>query len=329
MTAAARPRPSGKIPPKCNDAPPTRSQLITLDVTRGRGNRDKLVMPIAAAAIADEVGRYLRTGETDVLCHAWPGDVVERCRLASGHLRSALVREVASRTAGSAPVYLPKENPGRPCREKVLPMVQGLFPRSERAAILALLEDAFVFVTPGNVESILLEQAGHSEAWDIANLYLGSLGVELLGPAAPRIVGLNAHTKCFVSPEYFRTEQDSFADFVVHEAAHVFHNCKRRTAGLRERRSREWLLDIAFGARENFAYCCEAYACILRRSGSPAERRALAEVFAREFNSPDEWADAATVAAIVREAANARNGWKAILARCASRASNGAEGGPD
>jgi hypothetical protein len=274
-------------------------------------------MPIADAAIADEVKRYVRTGETDVLSLAWPGNVVERCRSASIQLRSALVREIASRTAGLVPVHLPKEHPGRRCCEKVVPMVQGLFPRSERAAILALLENAFVFVTPENIESIVLEQPGHSDAWAIANLYLGSLGVELLGPAAPRIVGLNVHTKCFVSLAYFRADHSPFADFVVHEAAHVFHNCKRRTAGLRKRRGCEWLLDIAFGARENFAYCCEAYACILRRSGSPAEWRARAEVFALEFNSPDERADATTVAAIVREAADARNGWKVILARCA------------
>lgn len=29
-------------------------------------------------------------------------------------------------------------------------------------------------------------------------------------------------------------EEDEFADFVVHEAAHVFHNTKRRTLGLPE-----------------------------------------------------------------------------------------------
>jgi hypothetical protein len=41
-------------------------------------------------------------------------------------------------------------------------------------------------------------------------------------------------------------EKDPYADFVVHEMAHIFHNCKRRTVGLKQTRKREWLLDIAF-----------------------------------------------------------------------------------
>jgi len=28
------------------------------------------------------------------------------------------------------------------------------------------------------------------------------------------------------APDYL-TEHDPFADFIVHEAAHIFHNCKR------------------------------------------------------------------------------------------------------
>jgi hypothetical protein len=53
--------------------------------------------------------------------------------------------------------------------------------------------------------------------------------------------------------DYFRHE-DPFADFVVHEIAHIFHNCKRRAAGLPETRMRDWLLDIDFRKRETFAY---------------------------------------------------------------------------
>jgi hypothetical protein len=53
----------------------------------------------------------------------------------------------------------------------------------------------------------------------------------------------------YVSPDYF-AEEDPFADFVVHEAAHIFHNCKRSTIGLRETRTKEWLLDIEYRHRE-------------------------------------------------------------------------------
>jgi len=74
-----------------------------------------------------------------------------------------------------------------------------------------------------------------------------------------------------VSSEYFRPK-GRFEDFVVHEASPVFHNCKRRTAGLPETRRREWLLDIAFGKRETFAYACEAYARIVELSETRARR---------------------------------------------------------
>lgn len=45
-------------------------------------------------------------------------------------------------------------------------------------------------------------------------------------------------TTCYVSVEYFR-DHDPCADYVVHEAAHIFHNCKRATVGLPETRRRE------------------------------------------------------------------------------------------
>jgi hypothetical protein len=124
---------------------------------------------------------------------------------------------------------------------------------------------------------------------------------------------LSQETTCFVSPEYF-AEQDPFADFVVHEAAHVFHNCKRRTLGLRETRTKEWLLQIDFCERETFAYSCEAFACLLRRARSAADRRGLADEYARSVRVPDERVDSVEVADIVREASESRNGWKVCRA---------------
>jgi hypothetical protein len=130
-------------------------------------------------------------------------------------------------------------------------------------------------------------------------------------------VGLSEETTFFVSSEYFE-EEDPFADFVVHEAAHVFHNCKRRTIGLPETRRREWLLDIEYRKRETFAYACEAYARIVERAPRFAERPALGDEFARERATPkDERVDRDELVDIVREAAAVRNGWKRILARCA------------
>ena len=54
----------------------------------------------------------------------------------------------------------------------------------------------------------------------------------------------------------------------------MFHNCKRRSAGLPQTRRNEWLLDIAFRKRETFAYACEFYSLILQH---PAASRARLE----------------------------------------------------
>src|ERR1039457_5205527 len=80
-----------------------------------------------------------------------------------------------------------------------------------------------------------------------------------------------SETTCFVSPEYFAAD-DPFADFIVHEVAHIFHNCKRETIGLRETRTKVWLLDIEYRKRETFAYSCEAWARILERGQNSAAR---------------------------------------------------------
>lgn len=94
----------------------------------------------------------------------------------------------------------------------------------------------------------------------------------------------------------------------VHEAAHIFHNCKRRTVGLHETRRKEWLLDIEFAKRETFAYSCEAYARIVGRAKNATERRDLAAEYGSKRRISADRVDPKEVASIVAEAANARNG---------------------
>jgi hypothetical protein len=266
--------------------------------------------------IATEIERYLRTGDADMMGDAWPGDIVERGRRQRADLRGALVAEVRRLAKGRTHQPVPTDAGLELTRRKVAPMVRGLFSKAEQDVVLAALERSVVYVTSEIIEPIIMNHMWDRSAWDLANLYLVSVGAELLSTEAPRLVGISEETTCYVSPDYF-TEDDPFADFVIHEAAHVFHNCKRSTIGLRETRTKEWLLDIEFRHRETFAYSCEAYARVVARATSPAERRALAVEYGETRRISEERVDPAEVASIVAEAAATRNGWKVILARCA------------
>jgi len=216
-------------------------------------------------SIESEIDRYLRTGDSDPYYEAWPGRTFVDCaRRAHEDLADALVAEVRRRCqARPVPDVLRELDMIAFTRRRVEPMIRGLFPRAEQDAVLRLVERSVVVLTPDNIEEVLrAESRWPRSAWDIANLYLGSLGAELLAEDAPQLVGLSQETTCFVSAACFE-EDHPFADFVVHEVAHIFHNCKRCTAGLDETRRREWLLDIDFRMRETFAYACEAYARVL------------------------------------------------------------------
>lgn len=233
--------------------------------------------------------------------------------------KHALVAEVARRTAGlRSSVAMPVIDVKAFTRAKVEPMVRGLSPREEQELVLRLLEQSVVFVTPASIEQILLDCSWLDTAWDVANLYLFSLGAELLSKNAPKIVGLSNETTCFVSTSYFN-EPDLFADFVVHEVAHVFHSCKRARVGLPRQRRREWLLEIDYRKRETFAYACEVFSRVVELARRPAERAILVEEYARTSMPINDRVDNDELLDVLREAARARNGWKRILARCAQR----------
>jgi len=267
----------------------------------------------------EEVQRYVRTGEHDNhSCLGWPGsNLFARAEHAHAALAEALVREVRERAPHAVvPEALIGLDLAAFARAKVAPMVRGLFPRGEQQTVLDVLARSVVFLTPDNIEQVLRRARWLKTAWDLANLYLSSFHAELLSGEAPYILGLSEETSCYVSVEYF-TGIDRFADFVVHEAAHVFHNCKRRMIGLPSTRRREWILDIDFAKRETFAYACEAYSRILELSDGPAERRALLSELEREPLPSADRVDGGEYVDALREAVARRNGWKRILARCA------------
>jgi hypothetical protein len=270
------------------------------------------------SAIAEAIERYLRSGEYDIDHPQWPGqNIMEKSRNGHDEHLRALVAEVKRRSQGRTHAPVPQLDLASWTRRKLTPMVHGFFPDAERETVLRLFEKSVVFLTSDNMEGVLLGQMWLRSAWDLANLYLGSVDAELLGPEAPSLLGLSQETTCYVTPEYFQ-DRGRIEDFVIHEAAHVFHNCKRRTAGLPHTRTKEWLLLLEFSKRETFAYSCEAYGWIVERSSSKAERLALAERFATHgFGQCDESMDPSEVADIVQEACHARNGWKVILGHCA------------
>jgi hypothetical protein len=271
-------------------------------------------------AVEQEIDRFLHTGAHDTLSATWPGaSAIERARRANAALRDALVIEALSRTRhASMPGGLDATDLVAVTRAKVSPMVVGLFPAHVQPTVLDVLARSVIYLTPRNIEAILRGELHLGTAWSLANLYLLSCDAEPLSPDAPQIIGLSQATTCYVSMQYFRVG-DRFDDVVVHEAAHIFHNCKRERIGLKGTRRREWLLEVDFGKRETFAYACEAMSRIHELGDSARARRELLSELEAGPMPSDERVDANEFVDILREAVGVRNGWKRILQRCSPR----------
>jgi hypothetical protein len=169
--------------------------------------------------VAEAIERYLRTGQHEHDHPEWPGqNIWEKAKNGHDDLARALVEEVKERSQGHQHSTVPSLDLTAWTRRKLTPMVHGLFPQVEREAVLALLERSVVFLTSDNVEQVLLKQMWLHSAWDLANLYLGSLDADLLGPDAPSLLGLSQETTCYVSADYF-SDRGKVEDFVIHEAA--------------------------------------------------------------------------------------------------------------
>lgn len=264
-----------------------------------------------------EIRRFLATGEYDMLQEVWPGrHALERIQAGEAGLRAALADAMSQRTKGrSFPSMPPDFDAGRFVLGKVRPMVCGLFPAKEHQVLLDRLEKALVFVSGETIERLVSEADSPSTARQIAHLFLGSLGLPGLDDRPVGFVGFSEETTLYVSMEYFE-DGDPFADWVVHEAAHVFHNWKRAYVGLPATRTREFLLNIAFAKREVFGYACEAYSRILERANSPADRRRLYAEYVENWAPHGDQTDRDALVNALAAAVAARNGWKRILAHC-------------
>jgi hypothetical protein len=268
-------------------------------------------------ALESEIERYLKTGHHDQYYRAWPeGGMLHRAQKMDAALREALIASVQHYARDASTLLsAPEVDLTALTRAKVVPMVHGLFPHTERDVMVGVLEKSVVFLTPENIVKVLEEVSFLSTAWDLANLYLTSIGAPCLSEEAIQLEGLSEETTCFVSMRYF-SQNDRFADFIVHEAAHIFHNCKRETIGLPHTRTREWLLEIDYRKRETFAYACEAYSRVLELSSSRGQRKALLDEYAATSLTGDKRVDDNEVVDILAEAISSRNGWKRILKRC-------------
>jgi len=263
-----------------------------------------------------EIERFLTSGEYDNSFEIWSGGTfVARAKSGSAALRGALISEVSTLADR---VSLPEcHNSGLDinARAKFAPMVRGLFPQVEQTIILDMLEHSVVFLTPITIIVTLEKTRWLHTAWELANLYLASLDAKLLSDTASGLLGLSEETICYVSMKYFGNN-DPFDDYVIHEAAHIFHNCKREMVGLSESRRREWLLEIDYAKRETFAYACEAYSRILELGETRLARIRLLSELAEASMPPDKRVQGDEYVDILREAVAARNGWKRILERC-------------
>jgi hypothetical protein len=270
------------------------------------------------ATRTDPISQFLATGHYDPVFRGWPGqNILDSIQRGTEALQTALIAELKRREARILlpSVTAPSGHSLRDLtRNKVTPMVRGLLSRNEWEPMLLLLENCVVFLTPDDIESQIWKTT-LGTAWQLANIYLRSIKAEPLSHDFPNVVGYSEETTPYISLAYF-VEEEPFADFLVHEVAHVFHNTKRATVGLLKRRHCDWLLPIAFRMRETFAYACESYSRILERKPHLVDRRALLRQLKLKPAPPDDRVEPAEYFDILSDAIERRNGWRAILERC-------------
>jgi hypothetical protein len=237
-------------------------------------------------------------------------------------LLAALSEEVKRREPEHPTAMLPPGiDPLLFARSKAERMAAGFFPAVEREAVRQVLEQSVIFLTANNIHELIASSRWLRTAWRIANMYIDSIDAETLAKNEEfQPVGLGEETASYVSLKYF-SEDDPFADYVVHEMAHLFHNWKRAPIGLKETRNREFLLNIAFAKREIFAFACEAYSRILELGKSPSQRRRLFERFSSESTMPIG-ENKNELLQIVGTAVETRNGWRKILEMCSDKKSS-------
>jgi hypothetical protein len=164
------------------------------------------------------------------------------------------------------------------------------------------------FASPQKKEAAKLSTCFMGTAWKLLWALFGDYGLK---PEEINVEcdGVSAGDFAHVRLSAYETK-DPYRDVIVHEAAHLLHYLKPTHYGLHVRRGQERFVDVEFCHRELFAFACEAYS----RVGLHNERKSRI-TFAEKmqegaFSFPRGLIE--QVAALVLNAARARNGWRVI-----------------
>lgn len=286
-----------------------RSQMVSQCI------RDAAQQAAAPAGLSARlIERYLRTGE-----ETWEGAGSGRFSLAqfkedeayTGVTKTAL-RNLFELLANLLPAEVQSSPPvaADSIRQRIEPMVSGLVQEDWReVALREIAARTFVLNVRGTRAAIEAElrTCSMGSAWRVLWALFGDHGLkaEDIEVACDGLAGDYAHVRWSA----YETK-DPYSDVVVHEAAHMLHYLKPSHYKLQVRRGQERFVDIEFCHRELFAYASEAYSRVILH-GERKSRVAFAEKMQEgAFSFPR--AELASVAALVLEAACARNGWGLI-----------------
>ena len=195
-------------------------------------------------------------------------------------------------------------------RARVEPMVRGLVQEEwQEIALREFVARTFVLNFRGAMAAMEVElpscdmESARRILWALYRDY--GLRLDDIKMTCDGLAGDYAHVRWSA----YETK-DPYSDVVVHETAHLLHYLKPRNFGLHMRRHQERFVDIEFNHRELFAYACEAYSRVVLHGPRKARISFAEKMPEGAFSFPR--GEIKDVAALVMDAARARNGWRVI-----------------
>jgi hypothetical protein len=260
------------------------------------------------------IERFLRTGE-----ETWEGAGSGRFSLAQFKADEAYtratknaIRNLFDRLANLLPEEVQASPPvaADAIRQRIEPMITGLVQEDWREiALREITARMFVLNASGARAAIEaeLKTCYMGAAWRVLWALFEDHGLkpDHIEVECDGLAGDYAHVRWSAYES-----EDPYSDVVVHEAAHMLHYLKPSHYGLQVRRGQERFLDIEFCHRELFAYACEAYSRVILHRERKSRIQFAEELPDAAFSFPS--GQIQEVAALVLNAARARNGWRVI-----------------